>query len=296
MKYPDVNHWHPVVDWTKVKRSAAFLITKATQGTDYVDPTLYDFIKNCESKGIPYWVYTYLTKGNEKAQAQFMVKTCKSKVGKYFVGYIIDVEENNDASDVKAALTYINKLGVKTMIYTGYSQYNLYADVIKSRGKNCAWWEARYGKGTGVYSSKYPCHDGVDLHQFTSNGVCSGISGQCDLNRLTGTLPESWFTTPLPKKQTTTKKVSKVPTYKVGKTYKLQKELRVRTGAGTKYSYKKHKQLTVSGKKNDKDKDGLLDKGTVVTCLAVKKVGKDIWIKCPSGWLAAYFKESINIK
>ena len=39
-----------------------------------------------------------------------------------------------------------------------------------------------------------PCHSGVDLHQFTSMGSCPGISGKCDLNRLTGTKDETWFT------------------------------------------------------------------------------------------------------
>jgi hypothetical protein len=86
------------------------------------------------------------------------------------------------------------------------------------------------------------------------------------------------------------------PTYVVGKTYTLQVELKVRTAAGTAATAKAHSQLTVDGRKHDKDKDGALDKGTVVTCQAVKTVGADIWIKAPSGWMAAYYRNQYYIK
>ncbi|MDY2628243.1 MAG: N-acetylmuramoyl-L-alanine amidase [Lachnospiraceae bacterium] len=79
------------------------------------------------------------------------------------------------------------------------------------------------------------------------------------------------------------------PIYTVGKIYTLQVELKVRTGPGTNYAAKKHDQLTESGKKHDADGDGALDKGTVITCQEVKQVDDDIWIRCPSGWLAAYY-------
>lgn len=53
MKYPDISHYHPVNNWTKAKESAAFLISKATQGTSYVDNTLESFIAGCEKNKIP---------------------------------------------------------------------------------------------------------------------------------------------------------------------------------------------------------------------------------------------------
>jgi hypothetical protein len=90
---------------------------------------------------------------------------------------------------------------------------------------------------------------------------------------------------------------SNVPTFVAGKTYTLQVELKVRTGAGVKNtSAKTHSQLTASDKKNDKDKDGALDKGTKVVCKAVKTVGSDIWIKTSSGWMAAFYQGKIYIK
>ena len=110
MKYPDISHHHPVKSWTSVKENAAFLISKATQGTGYTDPTLDSFIAGCEKNQIPYWLYTFMVKGDGKTQAKYMVDKCKGKVGKYFVGYIIDAEKNPSTgtkptdSQVRAAL------------------------------------------------------------------------------------------------------------------------------------------------------------------------------------------------
>lgn len=78
--------------------------------------------------------------------------------------------------------------------------------------------------------------------------------------------------------------------YHVGTNYTLQVELKVRTGAGTNYRAKRHSELTSGGRAHDNDNDGALNKGTVVTCQQVTKIGNDVWIKCPSGWLAAYYQ------
>lgn len=205
MKYPDISHWRPVADWGNVKKNAVFLISKATQGTSYTDPTLDRFIKGCEANKIPYWLFTFLVKGDGKEQAKYMVDKCKGKIGKYFVGYIIDAEKDHQTGtkptdgQVCNALEYLASLNFKWGLYTGYADYSFYSKAIAKAkaGTNGFFWEARYGKNNGSYSDKYPCHSGVDLHQFTSLGVCAGISGKCDLNRLTGTKKESWFTTPI---------------------------------------------------------------------------------------------------
>lgn len=191
--YPDISHWKPVSNWEQVKQNCPFIISKATQGTNFIDSYLDTFISNCEKYGIPYWLYTFLNKGNELAQAKYMVSVCSKKVGKHFVGYILDVEQNNPASGVQSALNYLNGLGKKAMVYTMYAQYNTYKSVIANRGK-AAWWEARYGANNGTYSSKYPCHAGVDLHQFTSKGTCPGIGSGVDLNRIAGSKKVAWFT------------------------------------------------------------------------------------------------------
>lgn len=92
------------------------------------------------------------------------------------------------------------------------------------------------------------------------------------------------------------KTTSSTPSYKVGNTYTLQSNMVVRTGAGTNYRAKKHSELTADGQKHDKDGNGCLDKGTRITCQQVKKSGSNIWVKCPSGWIAAYYNKKTYVK
>lgn len=201
MKYiADISHHRKVTDWGVLK-DAPFIISKATEGTTFIDSTLNDFIRGCEQNHIPYFLYTFMRNGKELAGTKFMVETCKGKVGKYFRGYALDIETGGDGKTpnvegVKASMDYLESLGMHYMIYTMYAQYTKYKNVITSRTNNCAWWEARYGANNGIdTSAKYPCHVGVDLHQFTSKGVYKGIAtgSGIDLNRLTGTKPLEWF-------------------------------------------------------------------------------------------------------
>lgn len=191
--YPDISHYHPISNIKLVKANCPFVISKATQGTNYVDPTLRSFVSQCEAYDIPYWLYVYLNAGNELEQTKFMVNTCKGIVGKKFVGYALDVEAGNPAANVKEALNWLQGLGGKTMVYTMYSQYPRYKGVVQSRSYDCAWWEARYGSNNGTVNLSYPAHSGCDLHQFTSVGTCPGIGGNVDLNRICGSKSESWF-------------------------------------------------------------------------------------------------------
>lgn len=194
--YPDISHHETVKDWDSVKKNAPFIIMKATQGTDFIDPTLKSVIKNCEYKGIPYWLYSYLERGNELEQTKFLVRTCRDLIGDYFVGYALDAEVNNIQSGVSDSLACLKKVSRKNMLYTMYSQYSSLKKAIKERGNDVAWWEARYGFDDGKYYRVFAPHKDVDLHQYTTRGKVQGIVGETDMNRLTGSLPESWFATP----------------------------------------------------------------------------------------------------
>lgn len=201
--YPDISHHHTVADWDKVEKNCPFLITKATQGTSFVDSAMAGIVKQCEKRGVPYWLYAYLNKGDELAQAKFLVKTCKDKIGKHFMGYVLDVEAGNTASGVQKAMDYLKTLDYKMMVYTMYAQYDKYKNILAARPGKCAWWEARYGLNNGKYDAAYPCHAGADLHQYTSEGTCPGFDEKIDLNRVTGQgKKEEWFVTPKQKDET----------------------------------------------------------------------------------------------
>lgn len=101
---------------------------------------------------------------------------------------------------------------------------------------------------------------------------------------------------PTPKPTSKPKTEPTAPTYKAGNTYTVQvNDLNVRTGPGTGYAKKTKAQLTPDGRKNA-DAEGQLKKGTRVTCQAQKKVGKEIWLQIPSGWICAYNGSKYYVK
>lgn len=80
---------------------------------------------------------------------------------------------------------------------------------------------------------------------------------------------------------------------KVGETYTLQANMKVRTGPGTGYRWKKRSELTADGKKNAQPGTyAVLKKGAKVTILAKK----GNWVKVPSGWICAKEGKAIYIK
>lgn len=209
---PDISHYETITDWSKVSENAPFLIMKATQRTDWTDPTLKEVVVGCRKHNIPYWLYSYVEKGNMEyhiEQVKYLIKVTKDlgilgsadEIGdKYFVGWILDFENDNSVDGTIAATRYLyNNCGIfKMMIYTGYLDYNRYKKLIDyilklDKNKVC-WWEARYGKNKPKYNPFYPPHKGCALHQYTEYGEYPGIKGDTDLNRITGTKSINWFT------------------------------------------------------------------------------------------------------
>ena len=87
------------------------------------------------------------------------------------------------------------------------------------------------------------------------------------------------------------------PTYKVGNTYTVvASDLIVRKGAGTNYAAVGYNKLTSDAKSKDSDKDGALNKGARVTCKDLKIVNGNIWMKIPSGWIAAVYDGNVYVK
>lgn len=69
---------------------------------------------------------------------------------------------------------------------------------------------------------------------------------------------------------------------KVGGTYTLRANMKVRTGPGTGYRWKKRSELTAMARAYSQNQtNAVLNSGTRVTCLQI--IGN--WMKIPSGWI-----------
>lgn len=91
-----------------------------------------------------------------------------------------------------------------------------------------------------------------------------------------------------PKKEEPKVESIKFPTYTVGKVYTLAKQRHVYSDADVKSRKLTYNEFTSNAKKQDVNKDALLDKGARVTCKAIKIVDNRLWMRIPSGWIVAY--------
>ncbi len=91
---------------------------------------------------------------------------------------------------------------------------------------------------------------------------------------------------------------SNAPIYSKGKVYTTNVDLKVREGAGTANKQKLYTQLTSDGKKNARNETyAVLKSGTKITVQEVKTINSDdIWLRIPSGWIAAYFENKQYVK
>ncbi len=79
--------------------------------------------------------------------------------------------------------------------------------------------------------------------------------------------------------------------FKVGRNYTLQSDMYVRDSAGG--QKKPFTKMSTNAKSNgyaDKDGNGILKKGTVVTCKGVQEKDGGVWIEIPSGWICGVGK------
>lgn len=81
-----------------------------------------------------------------------------------------------------------------------------------------------------------------------------------------------------------------------GRDYVLLNNMNVRKAPSKNAPLVGHKGLSTDGKKHDANKNGSLDKGTIVTCKDVFLYGSEMWLKCPSGWVCAKDDTNIYVK
>lgn len=193
----DIYHGDGIKTYDEVCNSVEFIVHKATEGRTYVDNKCLKRCMEFEKRKTPYWLYCFLQKGDEIDQVRFMLKEFGDFVAnkKYFIGWVMDIEKDNNQKDVitayKYLLDYCKKHNHKLMIYYMYSAYGKYASLINISTNDrdiTGIWEARY-------TSKYKPHADVDLWQYTEEGSCPGITTKCDLNRIYSGHDLAWYKT-----------------------------------------------------------------------------------------------------
>ena len=168
----------------------------------------------------------------------------------------------------KCAITFceeIEKAGYKAGVYANLDWFTNYIDVNKLIEKGFKIWLAQWNDKP---TADFP----INYWQYSSKGSVHGIQGNVDLD-----IAYDEIKNQQPVENSVDNR------YKIGRTYITQVNLKVRTGAGTWFSQKLFKDLTINAKLHSfRQNFAVLKKGTKVTCLETKIENNNIWIRIPS--------------
>ena len=176
----DISHHQGTVNWNELVKhnKPDFIFLKCTEGTTFIDNKYKSYKKQANSKGITtgaYHFFSYRTPG--KIQAQHFIKYSNHKRGD--IVPVLDVEYTKNRSsnakirkEVKEFSKEIKKqLGVKPIIYTGYS---FYKNILEGYFEDHHFWICDM-------SREPRCN--YTFWQYTDRGHVKGI-GNVDNNRM----------------------------------------------------------------------------------------------------------------
>jgi GH25 family lysozyme M1 (1,4-beta-N-acetylmuramidase) len=281
----DVSKYNGTIDWQKVKKSGIeFAILKAINKQGAKEESFERNYSGAVAQSLPVDAYNYsYATTTEKAvcDAEATLKVCS---GKKINTIWLDVEDICQYNLGMTLIDLINaykktveKAGFKCGVYTGLSFYNRYIKPFHTF-LDCEFWIARYPSISTMTVEDDPKEDKKPsiIHklngwQYTSKGRVDGISGNVDLSI-----------------RYEQKNASSGTKYTVGKNYTIQNNMYVRQSPeGEKVKFQ-NLTADAQGKANkDAEGNGILKKGTAVTCKGTEKHNGAIWMKIPSGYVCA---------
>lgn len=195
-KIADISKYQGNVDWAKARKELDFVILRASCGSA-IDSKYLQNVSNC---GLPFGAYHYVKAGTAEAartEARFFVDCVKQgEIQPCF--YIADIEYEAQTKETTEAvcvafLDELRALGCKKIGLYINTRYKWAGEAIDMCD---IMWIPHWGKNDGnVPEDKYKSGNPHDLWQYTSKGVLAGVTGNVDLNQLTGTKPLSYFIT-----------------------------------------------------------------------------------------------------
>lgn len=183
----DISHFNGEVDWSKVADTKKrFVVLKATEGIDWVDPTFNTHWVAAKKAGLVRGAYHFFVSHDDPAQeAEWYIKNVALEKGD--LPPIVDVEraEKTDLTDLAKRLReFVRKLeahfGEKPIIYTGPNFWNSY---IKEPFEDHHLWIADYGVPEPVMPHGWKRWT---FWQFTQQASLPGVEKSVDLNSFAG--------------------------------------------------------------------------------------------------------------
>ncbi|PEL80009.1 glycoside hydrolase family 25 protein [Bacillus wiedmannii] len=180
----DISKWNGNINWEVAAPQLDLVIARVQDGSNYVDHLYKGYVQAMKQHGVPFGNYAFcrfvsITDARKEAQ-DFWARGDKD--AKFWVADV-EVKTMEDMRvGTQAFIDELRRLGAKKVgLYVGHHTYvpfgarNIRADFV---------WIPRYGGSKPAY----PC----DIWQYTETGNVPGI-GKCDINKLIGDKPLSWF-------------------------------------------------------------------------------------------------------
>lgn len=195
----DISKWQPTVNYDKFIKATSLIILRAgyrgTGGGIKIDQCFVKHADAIKQRGVRFGVYFYSIATNEsmaREEARMFWKWAKDYNPLFWA---LDVEKSEITHDAIAAfIDELRKLGVdRAGCYVAHNLYRKYR-YDELRASFDFTWIPRYGKNTGAIEGSTEPDFECDMWQFTSTGKIDGITGNVDVNVITGTgKPLSWF-------------------------------------------------------------------------------------------------------
>ena len=195
----DISHWQGTINWSLVAGAGKkFAIMKATESTDYTDPTYATNHSRAKAAGLWTGAYHFArpssNAGDAKAEADHFADVMNLGVGDLIPA--LDLEDSGGLG--VAALqtwvaTFLNQVyartGARAMIYTSPSFWKTYmgdSHALADAGYRTLW-VAHWGVSAPAVPASNWGGRGWTFWQYSSDGTVPGIAGRVDLDRFRGT-------------------------------------------------------------------------------------------------------------
>ncbi|MCX7697442.1 MAG: GH25 family lysozyme [Bacteroidales bacterium] len=182
----DISRYQKKINWEKLSRfrykhvTISFIMIKATEGTNYVDPFFHDNWKNSKKYGFITGAYHYFKPHQDPIiQMNNFLKTVSFSPGDFIVvdieEYPIYISKATFQNNIMKALQYVEeKLKTKPILYTNVSFYRQY--FMNKRFEKYPLWIAHY------YQQSPPSDIPWVFWQFHDKMSLNGISENVDMN------------------------------------------------------------------------------------------------------------------
>lgn len=187
----DLSHYNNVSDWSELKSTEiSFVILKATDGMDYLDPTFSSRFKDLKATGMIRGAYHfYETNDDPQVQASWFIKNVELAKGD--LPPIVDIErvEAPISKDLQKDFNiFLKKLedhyGSTPIIYTGPQFWD---HVMKEQLPNYRLWIAEYGTDAPTIPDGWQTWT---MWQYTETQIVPGIEGNTDGSHFNGGIEE----------------------------------------------------------------------------------------------------------